>query len=588
MKKCFQKVKPCPFAALLFCAALVWGGAVRSRADEPQPAPGLRSGRKWVYVMANFARDDRTDFLIALMRRAGAAGYNGMVVADVKFDKFQLATPEITANLRRFRQATREEGMEVVACVAPFGYADMLLSNDPNLAEGMPVRGAAFVVGEGRLVPFDETARLVNGGLEEWRGDTPAGWTADDPGEISFRDDEAAHEGRSCIRQEHPGRRGHARLAQKIAVEPWHYYHASVWIRTEECTSRDWRLAALGGDRMLNWQPPAIRPTQDWQQYHATFCSLDNREVTLYAGSWNPRAGKVWFDDLRLEPGGFVNIIRRPGTPLKVTSPDGRTVYTEGADFAAVADPKLGHDPHPGYFSNWHEPPVVTIPAGSRLKEGDRVLAGYNFASTCGKPNNINMCMSEPKTYEIIERQVRWVRDNVRPDAYMMSHDEIRMNGWDDTCAATGRTCGEILADNVRRCAEIIRRTDPGKPVVVWSDMFDPTHNARVRNDDGTPFVMYMVKGTWAGSWEGLSPDVGVVNWSGGRPDSLAWFAGRGHRQVISGDKPEAIGKWLDAAGNLPGIAGAMYTTWSEDFGPVVERYVEAVKQREAAAGGAP
>ena len=45
----------------------------------------------------------------------------------------------------------------------------------------------------------------------------------------------------------------------------------------------------------------------------------------------------------------------------------------------------------------------VDVPC-SRLKEGDHVLASYNFATNCGKPNNINMCMSEPKTYEIVEQ----------------------------------------------------------------------------------------------------------------------------------------------------------------------------------------
>jgi hypothetical protein len=527
------------------------------------------------------------------MRRAKIAGVNGFVVTDTKFDKFQLATPAIEANLARCRQAFREAGVEFIAGVAPFGYADTMLSNDPNLAEGLPVRGAAFVVRGGRLEPFDETTRLANAGLDEWGRRGPAGWTVDGPDTISFRDEAVKREGTASLRQQEVAagdKHGRGRLYQPIAVLPWHAYHVSVWIKTEECTSKDWRIAAHDGQKMLNWQQPTPKPTQDWTQYHATFDSLDNTNLTLYIGCWGGKKGKVWFDDVRIEPLGFVNILRRDSLPLTVTSADGQTVYEEGRDFERVADPKLGHDPNPGYFSNWHEPPVVAVPAGSRLKEGDRVLAGYHFASTCGKPNNINFCMSEPKTYEIVERQIRWMKEHGQPDVYLLSHDEIRMQGWDDTCAKSGKTSGQILADNIRRCAEIVRRVDPGKPLLVWNDMFDPHHNAREKNDDGSPHIMYMTRGTWAGSWEGLAPDVGVLNWNQNAEPSLKFFAGRGHQQVLAGyydHDPARIVPWLETASKQPGLAGVMYTTWRDDYSKI-EAFFDHVRAFEARGAAQP
>ena len=574
-------MNPTPRLSLIVCISTLLLATASLRAETPAPttpAPRLEPGRKWVFNMTNFASDQRTTDLIALMQRAKAAGYNGFVISDIKFEKFQLSNSAIVKNLERFRAAANATNMDVIACVAPFGYADFLLSNDPNLAEGMPVRKAEFVVKDGKLVPFDETTKLINGGLEDWKDDSPKGWAVEAPGKASFRD-EAAHEGKTCLRQQDVP--GHGRLSQKIAVLPWHYYHVSAWIKTEDCASKDWRIAAFDGEKLLNWQQPAVKPTQNWTQYHATFCSLENTSLSLYVGSWNGKKGKAWFDDIRIEPAGFVNVIRRDSTPLKVTSEDGQTVYTEGKDFDRVADPKLGNDPNPGYFSNWHESPVVGIPTGSRLKEGDKVLTSYNFASTCGKPNNINMCMSEPKTYEIIEKQVRWVKENVQPDIYMMSHDEIRMNGWDDTCAATGKTSGQILADNIRKCTAIIKKVAPGKPIVVWNDLFDPYHNAREKDDAGKPFIDYMVKGNCVGSWEGLSPDVGIVNWSSGKLDSYQFFAKHGNQQILSGNNPTKLGEWLDSFKDLPGIAGIMYTTWTGDFGPVVEKYVETAKEHE-------
>ena len=127
-----------------------------------------------------------------------------------------------------------------------------------------------------------------------------------------------------------------------------------------------------------------------------TFDSLETSEVTIYCGSWSPKAGKIWWSDLQIEPAGFVNVIRRPSLPLSITSDDGKTVYEEGKDFAQVKDPKFGDDPRPGYFTNWHEAPEVGIPAGSRLKEGQKVLAGYHFAVTVGKATQINACSASP------------------------------------------------------------------------------------------------------------------------------------------------------------------------------------------------
>ena len=150
----------------------------------------------------------------------------------------------------------------------------------------------------------------------------------------------------------------------------------------------------------------------------------------------------------------------------------------------------------------------------------------------------------------------------------MMSHDEIRIQGWDKACADRGLTCGEILADNVKRCVEIIRKADPGKPIWVWSDMFDPNHNAQKSGR------YYLVKGDgpWYGSWKGLPPDVGLVNWNMGpktRRATLEHFAGLGHRQILAGyydGNPAAIADWLKAGAGIMGLDGVMYTTWRNDY----------------------
>ena len=163
----------------------------------------------------------------------------------------------------------------------------------------------------------------------------------------------------------------------------------------------------------------------------------------------------------------------------------------------------------------------MTVPPGSRLKEGQKVLANYHFATLVGKREQINCCFSEPKVDELIEKQIQWVAQVVQPDIYMMGHDEIRHCGWDDSCAKRNMTCGQILAENIRKCSAVIGKTAPGKPVVTWSDMFDPFHNARKQGR------MYLAKGDgpWYGSWEGLPQSVIMMNWHQNNRDSLQFFA---------------------------------------------------------------
>ena len=56
-------------------------------------APRLQPPQFWVFTFSNFLRDDTTAEKIALVKRAGKAGYTGIVVSDVKFSKFHLQPP---------------------------------------------------------------------------------------------------------------------------------------------------------------------------------------------------------------------------------------------------------------------------------------------------------------------------------------------------------------------------------------------------------------------------------------------------------------------------------------------------------------
>jgi hypothetical protein len=146
-----------------------------------------------------------------------------------------------------------------------------------------------------------------------------------------------------------------------------------------------------------------------------------------------------------------------------------------------------------------------------------------------------------------------------------MSHDELRVMNQCALCQSRKLTPGQILADNVRKCAKMIRDLRPDAEIWVWNDMFDPMHNA-------VPSGYYVVNGPLTDSWKGLDKDVGIMNWHGGlEGKNCQFFADLGLKQMLSGyydddENGAGIAKWLANTKQAKGIVGAMYTTWADKY----------------------
>ena len=572
----------------LTVAGLVCGSMCLAQTSAPASAPAAKPQMqlkyKFVFTMGGLSGNETAlAEKIEIIKRAKKAGYNAVYAQDPRFGNLPMLDEAFASNCRKLRQTCDELGMTLATPSCQMGYSAQLIAIDPNLAEGIPVRNATFVVKDGKLVPADEV-KLENGSLAEWKDNTPVGWTVDKPDTVSFRDDKVTLDGHPTLRQEHTSDKGTIRLIQKIKVEPWHYYHISARMKTEDYASKDYRILGYGGDLgvkgiTLTWQPPDLKKTQDWTKFDAVFGSMGYEQIYLIVGCYSPKSGKVWIGDVKIEPAGFVNLIRRESLPLTVKSIDGKTTYIEGKDFAKIADPKLGNDPKKGDFGFWHDQPVVTVPAGSGLKEGDKALVSYHFTMTCGKSHQINACYSEPKLYELIEKQLKWIRANVNPDIYMMGHDEIRLAGQDDTCTARKMTCGQLLAENMRKSVAILQRVAPDKKYMVWNDMYDPFHNAKKEG------AHYLAKDSFDGSWEGLPTGVIAMNWHNNNADSVKFFDDRSNQQILAGyyDKdPARMAQWLEMAAPYKGVVGVMYTTWLHDY-TKLEDWIKVVNDYEAA-----
>jgi len=503
------------------------------------------------YLQTNLAVDKNVDDAERLLQRAAKAGYSGVLLSDFKFGKLGDMGPNYFRNVERFKRIAAGLKLDVVPAVFPIGYSEALLHHDPNLAEALPVRDALFVVKGGVARPqADPLVSLPGGDMSDLRK-----W--------SFKDDNlVADAGAARVTNS----KGNTRLSQKLRVAPFRQYHVSVRVKTQDFAAEP-EVKAIAGGRVLCFSHLGSKPTQDWTEHHVIFNSLDNTEVTLYFGVWGGSTGSLWWDDAKIGETALVNLVRRAGAPL-VVKREGGAVLTEGKDFERVTDPRSGTVPWSGGFEVWHEPPVIK----TSLPDGTRLRVSFYHAVTI-HDGQVMICPSEPKTVSLLRDQARRVHAAWGAKGYMMSHDEIRVLNWCKACQDRGLDAGEILAENTRTCVRILKETNPGGRIYVWSDMFDPHHNAKNN--------YYLVRGDLKGSWDGLDKDVIMVNWNfGGRRDSLKWFEGRGHKQLIAGyydAGPLQIRDWLDAARGQPGVFGAMYTTWRNNFTDL-EKFAETAR----------
>lgn len=506
-----------------------------------------RYDRRWVWVMSNLMVNSEADRVVALIERASKSGYNGLVLADYKLNLLDQVQPNYFPNVARVVAAADKAGVEIIPTVFPIGYSNGLLMHDVNLAEGMPVEGAPFVVnGREARLKADPDVKVKGGDMEAARGDTLVGWGyQDEPGKFSFADRDVHHGGSASLRISDPP--ANCRLIGQAKVRPHSAYRLSAWVKTKDWTRPgNFRLMAIGsgdGGRQLSFQEGGISPTQDWTRIDCVFNSLDFPAVNLYAGVYGGGSGTMWIDDVSLEEMGLTNVLRRPGCPFSVTSDDGKTTFVEGKDFEPVADPKLGRIPYAGEYEFFHEGPPIRVRKGSTIREGQTLRVSY-YHPVPTLQAQVMCCPSEPKTYELLRDQARRVQKLLKPKKVFMSHDEIRVMNWCRACRSRDLSPGRILADNARKCREILAEEMPGAEVLVWSDMFDPNHNAI----DG----YYLVNGSLKGSWEGLDPSITIMNWNGGK---LAQSTGSSPIAGTSRSSP-AITTWTTSAGSPTGTPG--------------------------------
>jgi hypothetical protein len=208
--------------------------------------------KRWLYLQLNLQVQDNVPKTLELMKRAAKAGYHGVVIADYKLNILDRVPEHYFKHVAEVRQLADTLGLELIPTVAPMGYSEGLLAHNPNLAEGIPVREARFVIHDGvARLQSQLVSAVPGGGFDEHKNHTVPGWSFQNgAGQFSFVDNQVKHSGTSSLRWENLKSKaapsGNARVSRVVKVQPWHQYHASVWIKTNQFESaRDVKLFAM-------------------------------------------------------------------------------------------------------------------------------------------------------------------------------------------------------------------------------------------------------------------------------------------------------------------------------------------------------
>ena len=518
---------------------------------------------RWFYVSNRLVDDAGTDEVVALIKRAGKANLNGMLWS-ASWDRADEWTATEIARFERVKQAADAANVEIIPILWSIGYGTMT-GRDPNLAEGLAIRNLPLVVRDGRASFAPESDAAFRCDMESWDGNKLVGLKGfqDRVGTSSFCDKEVFHGGAAALRFEkmETDQHGHGRVMWELSLEPNRLYRASIWMKVVDFVGRPLIQAYSMSGTQLSAQSLHAKADAngkiafDWRKAEVLFKTPEDGKVRVYAGVWDGKSGKVWVDDLAVEPVGLVNPLQRPGTPITVTSEDGTTQYERGKDWEL---PKFQLAP----WKMDAPSQSLVIPEGSRIADGASLRANYYYPALVGAPQ-IGTCMSEPEVYKYFEKSAAAVVKLLNPQKWFLSMDEIRCANTCEACHARGLSLAEILADCVAKQRAIIKKVRPDAEIYIWSDMLDPNHNA---HDN-----YYICEGDYSGVWDLIPKDL-IIScwWYEMREKSMEFFSSRGFKTqgaaYYDADNLDGCADWLELCRRTPNCVGIMYTTWQRKY----------------------
>ncbi len=261
----------------------------------------------WLHFALSYRNEADCASKRALLDRAVAAGYTGLFVHS--FWDALVLTDEIDPHdasycFDEMMQRISDSGLEVMLSYGTgLGVGEPMLRENPNWAEGFPVRGTPYTVSAAgdRLEPTSENL-IPNGGIEEHTGDQVNGWSWNDP--TTGVDTEVFHSGGASFRVRLDGENA-ARGGIAMTLTPYRQYEVRFWAKTRDVAflpgddfwSSFWgvrvRGSGEGGAGWLHYNQFVAESTQDWTEFSFVFHSLGFEAATVYVGAmpWEGQGG---------------------------------------------------------------------------------------------------------------------------------------------------------------------------------------------------------------------------------------------------------------------------------------------------------
>jgi hypothetical protein len=233
----------------------------------------------WVFGWS-LSKDSDVAEITQLLETSAKSGLNGAIFS-LGFDSLCKHDDAYFRCLGEIDAACKRLNLELIPTIFSIGYGGGILGHNRNLAEGIPVVDAPFVVADGRATfEPDPSIKMLNGDFEQTKNTNSfIGYGFhDDPGTVSFADTQVFHGGRTSLRMENftSNQHGHGRIMQTVKVKPHRSYRVSLWIKTEglQPTSA-FNISVLVGDRQLAPRSYDLASTGDWKKLVLIFNSLD-------------------------------------------------------------------------------------------------------------------------------------------------------------------------------------------------------------------------------------------------------------------------------------------------------------------------
>lgn len=527
---------------------------------------------RWIFSQHNLRGQGAVGIIKSLSDTIEKYRLNGFSNHDYKLNRIPYEIPIYFRNIDTIVSYWNNRFIKPIPGVANFGWSEGLLSNNPHLAEGVLTRVHCVVEADSlRIIPVSSVS-LPNGGFELVNANNQfSGWSFyDGAGVSTFQDFNEKLSGASSVRctnfvAGNPA--GNCRFSRQVQCQPHRQYVMSAWFKTEDFKGSEVRLLALAGNRALTYTAFSIPITsQGWQNVEVAFNTLENTQMNLYIGVWGGTQGTIWFDKFEIREAGFMNILRRKGTPVTIRNLTKGTVPKEGIDLDSIVDPFVSAN-----FGNYGPSHYVRSPrikSGSSISNGDSIFVEYFHPFTAVSDNQNSgstmACVSDPDVNVIIEKQFEDV-DSLfhQPEWFFFQHDEIRNMNRDSACLSTNKSPAELLADNINLCSTLRTSVNPKGRSVIWSDMIDSLHNATNN--------YYLINGDLRGIWNLVDPKPVIMNWNGSlKKESSDKFEELGYKQIASAyydvGNTSSLRAWRMVMETNDSYEGAMYTTWNGDY----------------------